>query len=109
MEKIKKCSVCKKELPFSAFGIDRKNKYGLRSNCKACKSKADKIYAANIRKKIKKYADMEQKNAFLLTQNAELVRRLHDMERYYLASVKNVAALYAVLRRRDREREVNIT
>ena len=38
----KVCSTCKETKPLSAFGRDRKNKDGLKSQCKACKNSGNR-------------------------------------------------------------------
>ena len=45
-------------------------------------------------------ADMIQKNTFLLTQNAELQRKLEVLEGKYRTAVKSLAALHLEIKKR---------
>jgi hypothetical protein len=44
MEQLKKCTKCKEDKPYSAYGKKTKGLLGLQGYCKICKSKVDKEY-----------------------------------------------------------------
>ena len=58
---IKKCSTCKEEKDFSAFGKNKNGKHGLAFDCKSCASNWSKKYRAD---NPKKYRDSKLKTDY---------------------------------------------
>ena len=93
---MKKCSRCKKEKDFSEFGKEKKGKNGLKSICKKCCTKRQKIYLQSERGKIvkKRYAQSEkgkiatkryyQHNKETYAKHSKLNSHRHNLKRHNL-------------------------
>ena len=58
----KRCSECKQEKPKDEFGKSASSKDGLRSQCKICVNKTQRLYRENNKEKIKERDRLYQKN-----------------------------------------------
>jgi hypothetical protein len=76
---VKTCNKCKRELPFDAFGRERRNKDGLRATCKECRSKLEKEYYERTKDKhaarVKKYKDANREEIRRKGRNPDEQRR----------------------------------
>lgn len=76
--KLKRCYICKKDLPLESFSKDKARYDGLSSGCKICRNKLKKIYRENNKDIIQKYRDSHKEEMVALHRRWEI---LHPEER----------------------------
>lgn len=99
---MKVCSICKRELPLSAFGKLYSSKDGLQYSCKKCLNKRNREYFANNRDKYHEYYRKREDAKNLLDYN-NMCDAIGGYKIYILNHTKNGEYKYNIINTVTRE------